>query len=778
MTQFVNRKKEFETFDTYLENIRGRNLIIIYGKMGVGKSEFTKQFLLSYQKYPAIKVNMSQKLEAQPGDFLNRIKNCSNKPINSINFNFSEKKFFSKKNNLILFTKFIFNVATVIPILGDILRAFSDTYNEYEKMKLSLQSLSDKNNYIQFEDYLKQLYNDIPFVLNIENIQSIDTASWNSLFNILSNIQDFNLILEYTTNSDKNIEIIDIIEKFRNIITDENIKIIELKQLDKSCISEMAQNISYEERKNLEKQLENWDGNLKELKTYLYLNRYKKDITISDSIKETIASIDQEEKKWLMRIYLSSDDFTLKALLGLDLPMSIYETLKNMFLVKIVNEFVVIDHDTICKILDLSQYEAERHNAIIFWKNFYENKYKNTPEINTLIKILHFTILENDLDSLNSLLNTIHKKMILASDLTAYLQRIEKMYYKKTLKNHCADSEEILLFWLVELYQNIGDYKKAYTFLEFIANKKCSKYIALKALLLYQIGLQESAVDFCTNNINENDEHLELFLRIVRLEANYVLGDIIAAKNEFEYIEENSSKFEDYLEYGFFLRNAELIKKKPSEMLPYLNKSIQHFEKFGANKQTVSSRINLGVCNALMGNLKNADKQFKKAYSKRENFLGLSDMILNNQAVILQYRGKLENVKEKLMQAQKYAYYDFNKLAIKINLLVYNIRTGIEDMSLVEDILLLIENRTFKNKRIIYYAYFNLYKYFENINPKLSSYYYNKLIEFDLPYYFNVWLSNTVLTPKDPEYYRTRIKWPINFLNEWSIEFDSSLMRF
>lgn len=105
-------------------------------------------------------------------------------------------------------------------------------------------------------------------------------------------------------------------------------------------------------------------------------------------------------------------------------------------------------------------------------------------------------------------------------------------------------------------------------------------------------------------------------------------------------------------------------------------------------------------------------------------------MILTNQAVLMQYQGTLEGIKEKLTLAQKYAYYDFNKLAIAINLLVYNIRTQKEDEMLIENILSLIENRTFKNKRIICYAYINLYNYYKNKDDKLSSFYFKKYLTF------------------------------------------------
>ena len=61
MVNFVNRSKEFGFLETNLEELQGRKLMIVYGNMGVGKSELVKQLLLSYRKYPAIKVEISQK---------------------------------------------------------------------------------------------------------------------------------------------------------------------------------------------------------------------------------------------------------------------------------------------------------------------------------------------------------------------------------------------------------------------------------------------------------------------------------------------------------------------------------------------------------------------------------------------------------------------------------------------------------------------------------------------------------------------------------------------
>ena len=139
-------------------------------------------------------------------------------------------------------------------------------------------------------------------------------------------------------------------------------------------------------------------------------------------------------------------------------------------------------------------------------------------------------------------------------------------------------------------------------------------------------------------------ERMELFARIIRLEANYTLEEPDKVNEDYMYIYQNSTRFEKYLEYGFFLRNSEFV-KTPLNIIEDLKKSIVHFETFNANKQAVSSRITLGVYYSLLGNYKQAEYQFKIADSKKEEFVGLYDMILTNQAVLMQYQGTLEGIK-------------------------------------------------------------------------------------------------------------------------------------
>lgn len=779
MIDFINRKDERDLFKKYLEKIQGKNLIIVYGDMGVGKSELVKQILLSYRKYPAIKVKISHKNEFEAGYYLGKIKSYSEHPINGIKFNFDSNHYLIKSKHFLLLKKMLFSILEEIPYLSAIFKIVNKTFKEYLNIKEALSEPSSKNNSILMEKYLNALYGDTPFILDIENIQTIDTCSWERLYSILWNTDNFCLILEYTANTSKNLELSTIIEKFKNIIDDKNIKLIHLTKLKDEHVIKIKPNLSNAEKRTLISLLKDWDGNIKEIENFLYFNKYNCKIKLAENTKYIIDTLHRDELKWLVYIYLSIEEFSFQEWIKIGLPKTVFKILIDSHLIKVENNFVAIDHDTICSILDDVEYIDFKNDAIIFWKKYYKEGY-HKHDSQVIYKSLHFTILENNINDLNTLLASIRQYIISSADPIDYLKKIERVYYQNATYSQNTIAMDTLLFWLTELYQNLGNYKKAFTFFNYITDKSNNNYLMLKALLLYQVGFQENAVTYCTELIDGGKitERMELFARIIRLEANYTLEEPDKVNEDYMYIYQNSTKFEKYLEYGFFLRNSEFV-KTPLNIIEDLKKSIVHFEKFNANKQAVSSRITLGVYYSLLGNYKQAEYQFKIADSKKEEFVGLYDMILTNQAVLMQYQGTLEGIKEKLTLAQKYAYYDFNKLAIAINLLVYNIRTQKEDEMLIENILSLIENRTFKNKRIICYAYINLYNYYKNKDDKLSSFYFKKIFDLSpLPYYIKEWIYEPVLTPEDPEYYRTRIKWPLNFLDEWSIEFDSSLMSY
>lgn len=100
-----------------------------------------------------------------------------------------------------------------------------------------------------------------------------------------------------------------IIQKYRNIIIEQNIKIIEIEQLGNTHVMDIDRTLSISQKKELEEQLSRWNGNLKEIENFLYFNKYTHKIPVIDSTKYIIELLDDDILDWLIKIYYSSDDF-------------------------------------------------------------------------------------------------------------------------------------------------------------------------------------------------------------------------------------------------------------------------------------------------------------------------------------------------------------------------------------------------------------------------------------------------------------------------------------
>ena len=109
------------------------------------------------------------------------------------------------------------------------------------------------------------------------------------------------------------------------------------------------------------------------------------------------------------------------------------------------------------------------------------------------LKSLKFSIELGKNDTLIDLISS-GKIMILSStNAKKYINEIEKHVYKGIVTNSIPDE---LLFWLIELYQGIRDYKKALIILNNLKGKKnnnntIDKINAYDAILTYQNGHHE-----------------------------------------------------------------------------------------------------------------------------------------------------------------------------------------------------------------------------------------------------------------------------------------------
>ena len=107
---------------------------------------------------------------------------------------------------------------------------------------------------------------------------------------------------------------------------------------------------------------------------YILINITAK-IKLAENTKYIIDTLHRDELKWLVYIYLSIEEFSFQEWIKIGLPKTVFKILIDSHLIKVENNFVAIDHDTICSILDDVEYIDFKNDAIIFWKKYYKEGY-------------------------------------------------------------------------------------------------------------------------------------------------------------------------------------------------------------------------------------------------------------------------------------------------------------------------------------------------------------------------------------------------------------------
>lgn len=340
-------------------------------------------------------------------------------------------------------------------------------------------------------------------------------------------------------------------------------------------------------------------------------------------------------------------------------------------------------------------------------------------------------------------------------------------------------------FWLVELYLSLGASDQALPLIDSLQTSLYTKNV-LKGIVYEQIGKQTDAITLVNTALLDlnavTNPNYELALRLIRLVSLYDIGLYENAKNEFFKLY-NEEKYIELVEYGFLLRNAELIFSY-EDSLPYYQESIKLFEKFGAVQQTAFSRIAYGVHLAILGKLELADIEFNAAGVELSGTVSESSTLLNNQAVVLLFKKQLgEETEELLRYALINAESDFSRVTILINYMV--LMDWRENDEEVEKTILLIEDvlkkPLFANKEIIRYAYFDIYKYYQRkFEIEACVLYLNKISELGLEEtpIWKFWLYDESIPLNDEEFFRSTIDRAISYLTHWNMDFDSKLMRY
>lgn len=622
---------------------------------------------------------------------------------------------------------------------------------KYDKEKI-LQNDSLEVRRLKYH-YIRHLFKCKKLVINIENMQNIDSQSLNDLRNLANETKNNKTIylFEYTVVDDKNINDIQKLA-FDFSSTDIEVFSYRLEKLDSNYIIDaISSNLlhapqSYNYNIELVKLYnQKGTGNLRELIDFsLRFDSSKQ--AIKEEVSPTLENILNlsEGAKGLLSLLINCGGVMNGELLvdivclymnidNNDFHKLIIE-LNHQQIVKEDGENIIIEHASIIDEWNNSSFFQIYNNSAYFIleKHFLNNLHKEPGD-----KWFDFSWL---------LLLKLYAKFNInrICDIFEYLQQgtIDKIspanawtYLKDFIgvtKNN-IDPVLNIYFWIVRYCFETELYNEGYQCVELmmdnVFNEKKSCLILHKAMFLSALDKHEENLIFINDMLRQyTDNRIILNLKLISLSSYRSLHQLNSC---FELHKEllKSKDMRNYPEYFYFYRLCEMYLDR-TKSIPFLKKSYRKFLKSGNIIQSGKSLISYSYIMASQGKLKKAEHSIVKAERYLKNKRIGAHMFLVNKAAIKLLRGIAnESVWELLSQAELSARVPFDKLAIIVNKLVWCIENNDKNYYklLINKAEELLEKEP--DKHIHGLIYYNIYYLYHELKHPNEVFYYNKAIQ-------------------------------------------------
>jgi hypothetical protein len=250
-----------------------------------------------------------------------------------------------------------------------------------------------------------------------------------------------------------------------------------------------------------------------------------------------------------------------------------------------------------------------------------------------------------------------------------------------------------------------------------------------KAALLNRLDRYEEAIFFIGKSYSDYEsERFKLCLDLILMVCYRSASLTDLCEITFSKIQGNLT-YQNYLEYGYFLRNSEIV-LPIEDSIKAAEESVRFFDLKQMNIQVGHSKITTSMLYSWMGDLNKGQSELDDAESLLLGKTLERHIIFNNKAAICLYKGNYTpEVEDYLNEARSTALSPFEKLAIYINMLVFYKKSGIIDKreSLISLILSTIELE--KDMVMHRLAYCHLAWNYSDYNIELNNYYAAKAAE-------------------------------------------------
>lgn len=658
------------------------------------------------------------------------------------------------------------------------------------KSKLGISDIAllsepeENESIVRKKDYLLYILKKTNIIIDIENIQNIDTQSLEILKEIINESTQKTFIFEYTLTGKEHEHFENLYKEFREICSD--IWCYKVEKMDFLIAKNLAPKGIYINDEELRTLYEKSQGNLMEI------------ILASENISKTVSNIDAKIKqlskneKYLLYIIFLNEDTVLYDELAtmvieseneITLDFKKLNTLiagmceKNILVTD--NNFVKIKHDSISDTLQQYIQTPILYCAYSTLKKYYnDNLETNNAAIE---KLLSLYLKFSDPDLL-VLLPKIKQFILNIKYPNLIIKKLD--YFRECMLDISSQGfygTYYLTLTIVEICLNKKMGNEAQKNLELIYDETNAYHIALQAQIYSLQENMEAHEALCKLVQSTPDgSRLRLICEICLL---YLKTKLLSSDITRTYGEKliKTVQYQQYIEYAYLLRNFAELCDKTAECTKLYLEAIEIFKNQKMYHEMAAIYLSLSMINAYDGNLSKSKQYIDDAMYLDNRELSLC-YILNNKSVLEILEKSYSDITEKnLRNALLLSVSKYETIIVNSNLLVYYCLTNNFDKA--NTIASIIEKSNYKDfqyEELLHIVYQDLYYFYKvsNYNQTKKNYYYNQILR--LVHSPNTRESTKLLASgmnhliESNDYY-AQFPFRVDFLGYWEFTIDSEL---
>lgn len=637
---------------------------------------------------------------------------------------------------------------------------------------------------VRKKDYLIYVLKKNDIIIDIENIQNIDTQSLELIKDIIYESKNRTFIFEYTLTNSNHDHFENQYKEFREICSD--ISCYKIEKMDFLIAQDLAPaglNINFDE---VRVQYEKSNGNLMEI---ILANEHSNEN--ESNIDTKIKKLSKNEKYILFIIYLNDapieyDDLAVMVIENDNQIHLDFEDLKSLINIlckkRILTKektIVKIKHDSIIEALQIYMQSPILYCAYITLKNFYNDNIDTQKS--SVEKLLSLYLRFSDQDLL-ILLPKI-KEFILDMKYPDLI--IEKLdLFRNQILHSSANGfygADSLTQMIVEICINKQMGNFAQKNLDLIYDDTNAYHIALQAQIYSLLETMEAHDALCTlvQRLREGSR-LKLICEICFL---YLKMKLLPAQDAKEYGKKliDNQLYTQYIEYAYLLRNYAELSDDNEECKQLYDQALVRFKSKKMDHDMAAVYLSLSMITAYGGDIARSKQYIKDATTldKRE----LSECyILNNNAVLDLLDNAYSSRTEKdLRNALLLCVTRYEKLIVSANLLIfYCLTINFGEATRMANFIEKSNYLDFQYEEFLHIIYQNLYYYYDLFkhNNDKRQYYYDQILDLvnspktkESTKFLASGMNHLIKT----KYFYAQFPFRADFLGYWEFTVDSDL---